>query len=128
MNLHGIVAPAIAAVNPFVQATLRRSTGYTTAGDGTRSPIYADSTISVQVQALSADDLRQMDGLNIQGVHRAVYANGAIMGAVRVGQKGGDLIVFAPGTLPEGDTWLATQVLEQWPDWCRFVITLQNGS
>jgi hypothetical protein len=108
MNLHGIVAPAIATVNPFVSAIRRRSTGSTTQADGIQVPSFADTTISVQVQALTADNLRQLEGLNIQGAHRAIYANGSILGVVRVAAKGGDLIVFAPGTLPEGDTWLAT--------------------
>ena len=102
MNLHGIVAPAIAAVNPFVLATLKRSTGYTTADDGTRTPRYTDAPdISVQVQALSYSDLQQ---------------------------TGGDLFVFPVGTLPEGTTWLVAYVLEEWADWYKVAITLQNGA
>ena len=30
--------------------------------------------------------------------------------------------------MPEGNTWLCVHVLEQWPDWCKIAITLQNGS
>lgn len=41
MNLHGLVAPSIAVVNPFIPATLRISTGSTTLDDGTRTPAYA---------------------------------------------------------------------------------------
>ena len=129
MNLHGIVAPAIAAVNPFVTAMLKRSTGYTTAGDGTRSPTYADVPgVSVQVQALSYSDLQHLDGLNIQGVRRAVYLNGSALAVVRPLQTGGDLFVFPAGTLPEGTTWLVAYVLEEWPDWYKVAITLQNGA
>lgn len=126
MNLHGIVSGAIATVNPFVDAVVKRSTGYTTNPDYSRTPTYADMPIKAQVQAMSADDLRQMDDLNIQGIHRKIFTNGVVAGAIRIGSKGGDLVTFAPSTLPEGNVWLCTHVLEQWPDWCSIAITLQN--
>jgi hypothetical protein len=128
MNLHGIVSSAIGAVNPFVPATVRRSTGYTTNADYSRTPTTSDLPIRAQVQALTADDLKQLDGLNIQGVMRALYTDGSVAGVIRVAAKGGDVVVFPNGTLPEGNTWLCTHVLEQWPDWCKIAITLQNGS
>lgn len=129
MNLHGIVSGAIATINPFVLATLKQSAGYTTASDGTRTPQYTEvPDLSVQVQALSYSDIQHLDGLNIQGVRRAVYLNGAAMAVVRPLQKGGDLFVFPSGTLPEGNTWLVAYVLEAWPDWCKCAITLQNGA
>ena len=126
MNLHAIVSGAIGTVNPHVAATRRRAKGYTTDADGTQVPAYDDAAVVLQVQALSFSDLRQMDSLNIQGTRRAIYANGAILSVVRVAQVGGDLIIFPPGLLPEGDVWLAAHVLEQWPDWCKIAITLQN--
>nr|DAH84741.1 MAG TPA: head closure knob [Caudoviricetes sp.] len=125
MNLHGIVAPAIGAVNPFVPVTLKRSNGYTIEPDGTQVPSYVDVPLSVQVQALSFSDLQQLDGLNIQGVRRAVYLDGPTMGVVRNIGAGGDLFAFPPGLLPEGDLWLAAHVLERWPDWSKVAITLQ---
>lgn len=129
MNLHGIVAPAIGIVNPFVLTTIRRSTGYTTLPDGKRLPSYDTfANVSVQVQAFTADDLKQLDGLNIQGTKRAVYLNGPIAGVIRDAKAGGDLMVFPAGILFEGDTWLVAHVLERWPDWSKCVITLQNGA
>ena len=129
MNLHGIVSGAIATVNPFVTATLKRSAGYTTAPDGTRTPAFNDMPgIPVQVQALTYSDLQHLDGLNIQGVRRAVYLNGAAMAVVRPLQAGGDLFVFPDCTLPEGNTWLVAYVLEAWPDWCKCALTLQTGA
>lgn len=126
MNLHGIVSGAISVVNPFVFTTLKRSAGYTTAADGTRTPLFNDIPgISVQVQALTYSDLQHLDGLNIQGVRRAVYLNGAAMAVVRPLQAGGDLFVFPDCTLPEGNTWLVAYVLESWPDWCKCALTLQ---
>lgn len=129
MNLHGIVTSAIGSVNPFVTVTVRRSTGSTTNADGTRTPTYTDvTTVPVQVQSLTFQDLQHLDGLNIQGVQRAIYLSEQVMTVVRVGKLGGDLLVFPIGTLPEGTTWLATHALERWPDWCKIAITLQNGS
>jgi hypothetical protein len=128
MNLHGIVSGAIGAVNPFVSATVQRSTGSTTNPDGSRTPTYETFGISCQVQALSYTDILYLDALNVQGVRRTIYLTGDVMAIVRVDQQGGDLIVFPDGTLPEGNIWLAAQVIEAWPDWCRVCITLQNGS
>lgn len=121
MNLHGIVSPAVSAINPPITATLRMSAGYTTAGDGTRTPAYApDQTAQVQVQALGNAELRQLDSLNIQGVMRAVYLNGNWQGVDRPDGKGGDLILFG------GQTWLVMQVMETWPDWCKVAVCLQQ--
>lgn len=123
-----MVAGAIGSINPFVSATVSRSTGYTTAADGSRTPTYTTFTISTQVQALTYSDLDHLDGLNIQGVRRAIYLTGNVMAAVRVDQRGGDIITFPSGTLPEGNVWLAAYVLEAWPDWVKVAISLQNGS
>jgi hypothetical protein len=134
LNLHRIVSGAIGAVNPFVPATVQVSAGYTTNPDGSRTPNYTTLAIGAQVQALTYNDLVHLDGLNIQGVRRAIYTNGSIMGLVRIDAKGGDVITFAPGLLPEGDAWLCATVLEQWSDgsngasFCKICITLQNGS
>lgn len=127
MNLHGIVSSAINVVNPFVFVTVLRSTGYTTNPDGSRTPKYATFSAKVQVQSLTYSDLRLLDSLNIQGIRRAVYLTGEVEAIVRAQQEGGDLLVFPTGTLPEGDTWLAAQRLEAWPDWSKICITLQNN-
>ncbi len=121
MNLHQIVSNAIGSVNPFITATLLRSTGYTTNPDGSRTPIYDTiASVPVQVQALSTDDLKQIEGLNIQGAKNAVYLNGNWFGVVRVGKQGGDLLKF-------GDqTWLAVTVLENWESWTKLAVVLQN--
>lgn len=128
MNLHAIVSPAVGVVNPHVQATIRRPNGYTTRPDGTRVPAYTDLPVTVQVQSLTFSDLQKLDSLNVQGVRRAAYMSGNALAVVRPLQYGGDLMVFAPGTLPEGDTWLVAQALEEWPDWSKAALTLQNGA
>lgn len=125
MNLHGIVANVIAAVNPLQPVTVQISTGtYTTSSSGVRTPQYQPAvTVFGQVQELTTRDLRQLDSLNIQGSQRAIYLNGEVDAIVRVSAKGGDLI-----TLQDGTVWLTTSVLEQWPDWCKVSVVLQNGS
>lgn len=123
MNLHGLVAGAIGTVNPFVPATMQISTGYTTAPDGSRTPTFSTVTGKAQVQALSFKDLTQVSGLNLNGTRRAIYFYGAFAGVVRPNQKGGDIVTLT-GSNNTGK-WLVAQVLEQWPDWCKVVVTQQ---
>lgn len=125
MNLHGVVAGVIGAVNPFVPAKLRISTGYTTADDGKQVPSYGPlRIIQAQVQPLSWRDLQQVDNLNLQGTRRAIYVNGEIDGIVRVEKKGGDLIIIEYGV--NTGVWLTAITLEQWPDWVKVAATLQD--
>ncbi len=126
MNLHGLAAGAIGAVNPFAQVTLKlpSATGYTTNPDGSRAPQYAASTtVSAQIQALSGKDLRQIESLNLQGTLKKMYFYGEVDAIVRSTRGGGAVV-----TLPDNSVWLVTQVLEQWPDWCSVVVTLQGAS
>lgn len=125
MNLHGIVHSAIGAVNPHVSATMKVSTGYTTNPDGSRVPTYATLTGDAQVQPLTFKDLTQVDGLNLNGSARAIYFFGAFNGVVRPSQKGGDIITLT-GSQNTGN-WLVVQVLEQWADWVKVVVVLQNS-
>lgn len=129
MDLHSLASSMISAVNPMVSVTLKRSSGYTTQDDGTQVPTYTTvSGVSVQTQSLTFQDLQKLDGMNIQGVRRAIYIGQEVEAVLRIGQQGGDLIVFPDGTLPEGNVWLAAQVLEAWPDWRKVAITLQADS
>lgn len=124
MNLHGIASNKIAVVNPMQNVQVQLSTGYTTNPDGSRVPAYAAPIVVIaQVQELSVQDIRQLDMLNIQGSHRSIYFPGTVTGEVRWNQQGGDLI-----TLVDGTVWLTTSVLEQWPQWSKVSVTLQNGA
>jgi hypothetical protein len=120
MNPHGIVRGAIGAVNPMIFATVGSSTGYTTNADGSRVPTYAVTPdVPIQVQALTGKEIERLNNLGIQGVLRAVYMTGSANGIVRKYGEGGDLLTF------NGQTWLATTVLESWPDWTKLAVTLQ---
>lgn len=123
MNLHAVVASAIQAVNPFAIGSLRINTGtYTTTADYKRVPAYSQvDGIPMQVQPLTAKDLRYLDGLNLQGTERAVYLNGSLLGVQRLNQRGGDLLCF------DDQVWLTTSVIETWrTGWCKVGVTLQT--
>lgn len=137
MNLQGIAAPFARAVTPAIPANLFLATGeVVTAADGSRTPRYQTKIgVLADVQAASSGDLRQLDGLNIQGVERVAYLSGDVSGLNRTRGKGGDLLVFqsAPGIPasllgPKGTgTWLVAAVLETWdsPGWCKVALTMQ---
>lgn len=135
LNLHAIVSPMIAAVNPQLAATLSMGAGYSTLPTGKRVPVYlAPLAITAQVQALAGQELTQVEGLNIEGVKRAMYLNGNVSGVDRAAQDGGDLITF--GSTPDipaplqGTFWLVVMVLEAWDNggWCKVAVTKQNGA
>lgn len=119
MNLHDIAGPVIAAINPFISATFNQNTGYTTSAAGKRTPTYATSTVSIQVQGIGEKELAHLNGMNIDGILRKVYADGAVSNVVRAKGKGGDNFVF------NGALWLVVHVEEQWPDWCSVVVQQQ---
>jgi hypothetical protein len=131
MRLRSLANGIIQPVNPNTAAQLMRSTGYTTASNGSRTPTYTTTAASVQVQALSAPQLVHLDSLNIQGVLRNARLDGDWRGVYRPGSQGGDLIVFGstPDVRPDlrGTTWLVVQVMETWADWCSLAIQLQKS-
>ena len=124
MNLNNLVAGAIASVNPDVMLSIQVSTGTTQNAQFQLVPSYA-APVSVpgQVQPMTWKDIQQTDGLNLQGVKRAIYINGHVHGLIRAKNKGGDLI-----TDPNGNVWLVTTELEEWPNWCRVAVILQDNS
>ena len=121
MDLRSVANGAASVVNPNIIATVSRSTGYTI-GDGRRQvPSYAAAvTGPANVQALDAADIKQLDGLNIQGTIRAIYLRGTLAGVIRPDGKGGDLVQIA------GQDWLVVKVLESWPTWTKAAIVLQQ--
>lgn len=120
MNLHGIAAPLIGLVNPFVAAQLIASTGNAVNPDGSIAPGYAAPVpLQVQKQDMSFKDLQHANNLNLQGQLCAIYCLGTVKAVDRVNGTGGDKIVI--GT----ETWLAVGISEQWPDWVRVIGQLQ---
>lgn len=87
------------------------------------APITTSHTITAQIQSLTYGDLRQVEGVNLQGDKKAMYVRENVEAIVRQASKGGDLVTLADGTV-----WLTSLVLERWPDWAKVTIILQNGS
>lgn len=128
MDLRGIANGVTSTVNPNETVTVLRSTGFTTGAGAKQVPSYATPVTGPgQIQALDADDIKQLDGLNIQGTIRAIYLRGTLAGVVRPNQTGGDLVtIAAPAPVALRGTWLVVKVLESWPDWTKAAIVLQG--
>lgn len=121
MDVRGIANSVSSTVNPNVTVTVSRSTGYTLGAGRKQVPSYAAPvTGPAQIQALDADDIKQLDGLNIQGTLRAIYLRGVLAGVIRPDGTGGDLVEI-------GDqNWLVVRVLEGWATWTKACIVLQG--
>lgn len=121
MDLRGLANGVTSSVNPNTTVGVKRSTGYTIGAGQRQVPTYAPVVYGpANIQALSSDDIKQLDGLNIQGTLRAVYLRGALAGVIRPDGTGGDLITF-------GDqSWLVCKVLESWPTWTKAAVVLQG--
>jgi hypothetical protein len=123
MDLRGIANAVTSAINPNETVTLLRSTGYTIGAGAKQVPSFAAPvTGPAQVQALDANDIKQLDGLNIQGTIRAIYLRGTLAGVVRPNQTGGDIVQRGSPS----QNWLVVKVLESWPDWTKAAIVLQG--
>ena len=124
MNLHAEVMGLISQVNPNIQVTIQKSIGVQDNDDGSETPLYTNYSLTGQLQSFSANELKQMDYLNVQDTNRKIYLSGDWTGIVRPDNKGGDLII-----LPDGSKWLVVQVLQDWSitaGWVALAITRQN--
>lgn len=127
MNLHGTVRGAITTVNPDIPIVWLASTGNVVDAAGNQNPTYAAPiTVAGQVQAIPDETLRHIDQLGLQGQYAVVYFYGAKNAIVRADQIGGDLLQFPRSRGGCIENWLITQVLEQWPDWCKVLVCLQQ--
>ena len=120
MDLRGIANGVTSTVNPNRTVTVLRSTGYTIGAGRRQVPGYAAPVTGPgQIQALDANDIKQLDGLNVQGTIRAIYLRGNLAGVIRPDGTGGDIVQIA------GQDWLVVKVLEGWPTWTKAAIVLQ---
>lgn len=125
MNLHSRVAGIIGRVNPNQTITVQRSNGFTKNADFTRVPAYATTTMLGQIQALTSDELAQVDGLNLQGEKLGLYVNGSLAGVSCTDNTGGDLV-----TLLDGSVWLVVTLAENWKrtaGWTKVALVRQKS-
>lgn len=132
MNLRGMANRLTQRVNPNLPAQFRKSDGYSTVASGKPEPFYRPAEkIVVQMQALSKEEIKHLDALNISNAETSIYADRQLSGVDRVTGSGGDLIEFDDSAkLPigiRGTTWLITAVLEGWlaNGWCKAAATRQ---
>ena len=120
MDLRGLANGVTSTVNPNQTVTVLRSTGYTIGAGRRQVPGYAAPiTGPGQIQALDANDIKQLDGLNVQGTIRAIYLRGVLAGVIRPDGTGGDIVQI------DGQQWLVVKVLEGWPTWTKAAIVKQ---
>ena len=121
MDLRSISNAVTDTVNPNILVTVQASTGYTIGSGLKQIPSYAYPVEGfAQVQALTASDIRHLDGLNIQNATKSIILRGALNAVVRVNSQGGDLVTIG------SQTYLTVAVLEQWPLWTRAALQLQD--
>jgi hypothetical protein len=122
MNLRSLANRVTRSINDNIAVTVLASNGYTIGAGNKQIPAYADPVSGYgQLQALDAQELKQLDGLNIQGKIRAIYLYGALSAVIRPDSKGGDIIQI------EGKNWLVVKVLEGWAQWTKCAIQYQGG-
>jgi len=119
MNLHAMANGVIQNVLVNTTVTVSRSTGWTQNSDYERVPTYTTLTASMSVQALSSEQLKVVNNLNLQGEMYSVVSPIALIGIDRATGKGGDLLTF------NGTTWLVVHIDETYPDHTKAVIQKQ---
>ena len=127
MDIRQIANNVSSTINDNFMVTLTKSTGYTIGPGRMQVPNYEPPiTGPAQMQALDGVDLKQLDGLNIQGEIKAIYLRGIFAGVVRPDQVGGDIItIAAPAPAHYLGTWLIIKVLEGWSTWTKAAIVKQ---
>lgn len=122
MNLHDLVRGAIQTVNEDVDGTVYVSTGRT-AVRGILTPTYSSVPARLQVQAQKHSGIQHERSLQSSDGFLTMYAYGNFSGIERRGDQGGDVVNVPAG--PRAGWYLITTVLEWWPDWCAFEVTVQ---
>jgi hypothetical protein len=119
MDIRTIANSCINTINPDISVTVKKATGYTIGAGAKQIPAYTTYTGMAQLQALDGKELKQLDGLNINGTIKGIYLRGVLAGVIRPNQTGGDIIQIG------AETWLVVKVLEGWTDWTKCAIVLQ---
>lgn len=129
MDLRGIANQVSEVVNPNIIVSVQTSAGFTIGTGAKQIPQYnAPVTGPAQIQALDSSELKQLQGLNIQGIIKAAYLRGILAGVIRPDSKGGDLItISSPAPAYLVGTWLVVKVIEGWPLWTKVAIVKQGG-
>lgn len=121
INVRSVANMVSSMINPNELVTVLLSDGYTIGAGAKQVPKYKTPIVGyAQIQALDSEDLKQLDGLNIQGKIKAAYLYGELAGVVRPNQTGGDIVQRG------AENWLIVKVLEGWSTWTKVAIVLQG--
>lgn len=128
INMHSAVNKAIQTVKTNVAATYLKSTGRTVDDAGTITPTYASPTtpFGIDVQGVSAGDLKHTEYANMEVVARKCWMYGNTTGVVRADLKGGDILLFPQVPGGTNQRWKVVSVAETWAEWCSFLVVLQD--
>ena len=121
LNIFGAAGNVCVAVNPHIVVPIRFSTGSTDSLNGSPVLTYSTASVEVEIQAVSSEDLKQIENISQQADMRSVYVFGVLNALNRPLQVGGDILTFY------GSDWLVTQQLEEWGDgeWTKVLVTRQ---
>lgn len=122
MNLHALTRGAIQMVNEDVDGTVYVSTGHTNTR-GILTPTFAAVAARLQVQAQKHTDITHERSLQYNNGLLTMYAYGNFSDIERRSNQGGDIVNVPAG--PRAGWYLCTTVLEWWPGWCAFEVTIQ---
>lgn len=133
MNLHALVNPVIAVINPNTIGDLYVSTGPSASNSANgykpQPTFKLFAGVSMQVQAVSGigtdgPNIQHIDSLNLQGTLRSVWINQNVEAIDRNAGKGGDVVFML------NQWWIVPQLVESWDQdgpWTHFIVQLQNG-
>ena len=110
MNIHGLAVGLVGLVNANRDIIHKKYNGLTQNDHFEQTPNYTEVTIQAQIQALSSDQLKAVNHLNLQGELYSVITAAQLRGVSRVDQQGGDLLFF------DGYNWLVVNVDETFTD------------
>lgn len=107
INVFGLASAAIQSVHTDRAATLHSWASETKSDTGKITHTYNDSTVSVNDQAISADRLQHIEGIDQSKTYRKIYLTSA-SGTISI-KKGFDVIEISTT-----EKYKIEQLLEDW--------------
>ena len=109
INLHALVRPMIAAVNPDQPVFILACVGQDVDGKYDPQPVYLPAVmVPAQPQPVPDKTLQLLVQQRDNSIWHDFYLSGNWSGLVRAKEQGGDLVYW------NGFEWLVDQVLEAW--------------
>lgn len=107
INVFGLASAAIQSVHSDRTATLHSWVSETKTDAGKITHVYSDTTISANDQAIAADRLQHLEGIDQSKTYRKIYLTSA-SGTISI-KKGFDIIEFSTT-----EKYKVEQLLEDW--------------